>query len=68
MTIDIHRFLSRERQFCNLCHGWVRVINVADMVLLRRGRTEAAALKAYRARRLRALLRHYRQFHADVEL
>ena len=63
------RYLTREMQFCVVCYsqskGWVRVANVGDMVQLRKGRNEAAALKAYRARRRRALLRHMAEAHPE---
>ena len=64
------RYLSREQQFCRLCHaagrGWVRVSNVADMVELRRGRSERAAQEAYRKRRWRALVRHLAACHPEA--
>lgn len=61
------RFLSREMQFCAICHaagrGWVRVANVADMMELRKGRPLVAALRAFKARRRRAVLRHLAMEH-----
>lgn len=61
------RYLTRDMQFCVLCYaarkGWVRVSNVADMVELRKGRNERAALSAYRARRRRAIIRHLNTEH-----
>jgi hypothetical protein len=72
MTIDPARYLTREMQFCTLCaaqgKGWVRVIHVGEQNELRKGRTFQAARDAYRARRRRAIVRHYREVHPDVKL
>ena len=63
-------FLSREMQFCSICFsqgkGWVRVANVADMVEFRKGRTEAAAMKAYHQRRRALARKHLRVEHPEV--
>lgn len=65
-------FLSREMQFCTICHtqgkGWVRVANVADMVELRQGRNEAAAMKAYHQRRRSQARKHLRAEHPEITL
>ena len=73
MTLDTARYLTMEQQFCTLCKGlgkgWVRVIDVSDMVLLRREYgSEGKARSVYRQRRLRRLRAHYRIAHPTKEL
>jgi hypothetical protein len=64
--------LTREMQFCVLCYsqgrGWVRIANVADMVELRKGRSEAQAQRVYQKRRRAAMVAHVRDQHPQVEL
>jgi hypothetical protein len=63
-------FLTREFQFCVLCYGakrgWVRIANAADLIEIRKGRNERAALKVYRARRRRAIVAHLKVEHPST--
>jgi len=66
------QFLTLESQFCSLCfarNNRVRVIHVGHVMSeLRQGRSEEAALRAYRARRKRAIVKHLAEFHPEVSL
>jgi hypothetical protein len=44
------------------------VCSAAQLIELRKGRNERTAMRAYKARRLRAAHRHYRQMHPEVKL
>jgi hypothetical protein len=69
--VNIFQLLTRETQFCTRCysHGKrVMVCSAAQLIELRKGRNERTAMRAYKARRLRAAHRHYRQMHPEVKL
>jgi hypothetical protein len=72
VSIATERYLTREQQFCSLCfglgRGWVRVISMAEMVELRKGRSESQARNIYRARRRRRLIAHLKAVHPEVLL